>query len=143
MLKFSTLVKATPRNIVENTRTVRWQRLVKAWTSVDEKGRMFRGALIHSKATTVPRLIQLRLYGTKGATLFEHSAWTHCSCEYFLYYLEVALAARGSSSIITSNGEYPGIRNPSLRPHVCKHIYGAVPLIARIKAWPYIPPRKN
>jgi hypothetical protein len=143
MIKFSTLIKNTPKNIVENTKTVKSQRLVKAWSSIDEKGRLYKGAMVHSKATSVIRLIQIRLYGVKGAPIFDHMMWGHCSCEYWLYFLEVALSAHGASSIINSNGEYPAIRNPSLDPHVCKHVYATVPLIARIKAWPYIPPKKR
>jgi hypothetical protein len=143
MIKFSTLVRNTPRNIIDNTKTVRTMRLVQAWSSVDEKGRMFKGVMVHSRASSVVRLVQFRLYASqKGVPIFDHNAWIHCSCEYWLFYLEVALSTKGSSSIINSNGEYPAIRNPHLQPHVCKHVYAAVPLIARIKAWPYIPRKK-
>ena len=49
--------------------------------------------------------------------------WVHCSCPYFTYHLEVVLQLQGSSRIYNSNGEMPKIRNPKLRPYLCKHLY--------------------
>ena len=46
-----------------------------------------------------------------------------CSCAYFLYNLEVALASAGASVIFFSNGAHPVKRNPSMQRHLCKHLY--------------------
>lgn len=53
----------------------------------------------------------------------ETEVWVHCSCPYFTYHLEVVLKLKGSSEIYNSNGAYPRITNPSLRPYLCKHLY--------------------
>ena len=37
-----------------------------------------------------------------------------------------SVTARGSSNVITSNGAYPKIRNPRMKPYLCKHILKAV-----------------
>lgn len=57
--------------------------------------------------------------------------WVHCSCPYFKYHLEVALAVRGASSfdekgISTSNGDKPVEKNPTMTTYVCKHIFAAL-----------------
>ena len=67
----------------------------------------------------------MRIYGraSKAGKIKEnHRCWVHCSCPYFRYYLEVSLAARGSSSVVTSTGAFPKVRNPGMRPHLCKHL---------------------
>ncbi len=45
-----------------------------------------------------------------------------CTCEDFKYRCEYALAYRGYSIILHSNGEPPVIKNPRLSPFLCKHI---------------------
>ncbi len=44
-----------------------------------------------------------------------------CDCDWFKYNCETALAIRGSSAIINSNGALPKNTNPTSRPQVCKH----------------------
>lgn len=44
-----------------------------------------------------------------------------CDCEYFKFNCETALALRGSSAIINSNGALPKITNPNGVPGLCKH----------------------
>lgn len=55
------------------------------------------------------------------------SAWVKCSCPYFLYHCEYALAKFGSSEIDYSNGKPPHIMNPNQTPYLCKHLYRAAP----------------
>ena len=45
-----------------------------------------------------------------------------CSCEFFLYYCEVALFKAGSADIRYSNGKKPRVTNPKLIPLMCKHL---------------------
>lgn len=79
-----------------------------------------------------PYVVRIKLYGDmrKDGVMRpanpSHKAWVHCGCPYFLYYVEVAVTARGSSNVITSNGAYPKIRNPRMKPYLCKHILKAV-----------------
>ena len=46
-----------------------------------------------------------------------------CSCAYFLYNLEVALASAGASVVFYSNGAHPVKRNPTMQRYLCKHLY--------------------
>lgn len=52
--------------------------------------------------------------------------WVSCTCPFFLFYNEYALAMVDSSDIQYSNGEPPVIRNPKMTPYVCKHGYMAI-----------------
>ena len=53
-------------------------------------------------------------------------AFVSCSCEYFLYFCEVALWYHASSEQIFSNGEDPDETNEDKIPIVCKHIYASL-----------------
>lgn len=53
-----------------------------------------------------------------------------CSCEDYLYRLEVSNRAHGSSDVIYSNGKKPKITNPDMHPGLCKHLTGAVKFLA-------------
>lgn len=46
-----------------------------------------------------------------------------CSCEDFMYVHEVANHDKGAADIDYSNGELPVVKNPKLRPGLCKHLY--------------------
>jgi hypothetical protein len=52
-----------------------------------------------------------------------------CGCAWFKYHCEVALAIRGSSYIVSSNGALPKITNPTARPQVCKHALAFLKLV--------------
>lgn len=52
-----------------------------------------------------------------------------CGCAWFKYHCEVALAIRGSSYIVSSNGALPKITNPTARPQVCKHALAFMKMI--------------
>jgi hypothetical protein len=45
-----------------------------------------------------------------------------CSCGNYLFCAEVALSYHNAADIIYSDGSYPIIKNPSLKPQVCKHL---------------------
>lgn len=45
-----------------------------------------------------------------------------CSCPDYRYRVEYSLMTRRASDIIYSNGEFPKIRNPSLKIYFCKHL---------------------
>ena len=46
-----------------------------------------------------------------------------CACGMFTYTLEVALASKGASVVLYSNGERPDQKNPLMRAYLCKHLY--------------------
>lgn len=60
-----------------------------------------------------------------GAHSTDAQVWLTCSCAYFLYYLEVALARYGNTSIINSDGSAPVEKNPRQVPYLCKHLFAA------------------
>ncbi len=58
-------------------------------------------------------------------------AWVKCSCPWFLFNAEYALAKVGSSEIDYSNGRPPVVTNPHTLPCLCKHLYAAIPLVLK------------
>ncbi len=143
MIFLSQLIRLTPANIRRNSRSV----LLfsgSTWLEKDERGphkvyrakaKTTRGAK-HKRSGNTHDLV-IKLYGTRrkdGAMKPQNRSWVHCSCEYFLYYNEVALAARGSSEVMTSNGALPKIRNPRMKPYLCKHLLAASRVMPKSKA---------
>lgn len=138
------MVRKTPNNIRRNSRRV----LLfsgDTWLEKDERGdhKVYRAK---AKTTRGPRKIKrsgniydvvVKIYGKPrrdGVIKPQNRAWVHCSCPYFLYYNEVALAARGSSDVMTSNGALPNIRNPRMKPYLCKHLFAATRIAPKAKA---------
>ena len=135
MLYLSQLLRLTPAKIRRNAQRVRISK-VKASLDVDEKG-PHKYFTADAKALDGVRHVTIRLYGpaaADGAMKLNNPVWVHCSCPYHKYYVEVALAARGSSSVLLSNGRFPKIRNPGMRPYLCKHAVSAAPIAAKAKA---------
>ena len=62
-------------------------------------------------------LVKGKRVSDKGATIK-----VSCDCGFHTFTCEVALFRQGAADIITSNGEYPYIRNPRAIPLVCKHL---------------------
>lgn len=71
------------------------------------------------RCTDGKRKTYLRFFGTPAVTT---PVWAWCDCPYFKYYLEVALTKYGCSSIKSSNGKPPVVRNPQNLPYLCKHL---------------------
>jgi len=144
MLNLHTLMRATPTNIASNASHVNVLKK-NAWVEKDDKGehKVFTAEMLSVGPDKKPRNVTIKLYGTRTASgrmkrKTKHPAWVHCDCEYFLYYCEVAVTARGSSSVITSNGNFPKIRNPRMRPYLCKHL-----LRATREAWKEKPKKRQ
>ena len=128
---------------------------IKARIDYDDKGehKAINATAWPSKTTKTKRgigrtkrahlyFLSMRIYGRVGRTgrIKENNrCWVHCSCPYFRYYLEVSLAARGSSSVVTSTGAFPKIRNPNMRPHLCKHLVAMIPKALSVQAKPTKP----
>ena len=58
----------------------------------------------------------------EGSKVSDKYVSVSCSCEYFLYNCEYALAKQGASQIRYSNGQPPVVRNPQEKPILCKHL---------------------
>lgn len=137
MLTLGQMIRATPKKIWRNAQGIMVKVVASKYGQTPEKVPYFE-AMIKAKstksATTRPlkkteiHNVVIRQYGTDlislaaGGIRTTHRSWVHCSCEHFLFSCEFALAKRGSSSIINSNGEPPVVTNPRMLPMVCKHI---------------------
>lgn len=73
-----------------------------------------------------PRTHIQRIYATdpnyQGPLYLCPSIRVTCSCGNFLFQWEVSNAYRGISDIVYSNGDFPIVTNPNLKPGVCKHL---------------------
>jgi hypothetical protein len=138
-LHLRTLLMITPSNIIDNSMRVRLTG-EKAEVDADANGThklytCFAKDMESARPEDGPWRVIIRLYSKepKGNMGANHPAWVHCDCPYFQYYVEVANAARRSSSVITSNGHYPKIRNPRMKPYLCKHLVKAFRRALRMK----------
>jgi hypothetical protein len=93
----------------------------------DESGK-YREFKFRVKATDGWRKVAVRFYGPLNPAT---RVWCWCSCPYFKYHCEVALAHKGSSSVVQSNGQRPRFTNPKMHPRVCKHVFYAFMLAVR------------
>lgn len=105
----------------------------------DETGR-YREFRYRMRCTDGKRKVAVRFYGSLRGTT---RVWCWCSCPYFKYHCEVALASKGSSSVIQSNGQRPRFTNPRLEPRVCKHVYLLFALAMRRKVKDNTPKRRK
>lgn len=80
------------------------------------------------KCTDGWRKVAARFYGPLSVKTL---TWCWCSCPYFKYHCEVALASKGSSAVVQSNGQRPRFTNPKMLPKVCKHVYLLFTLAAK------------
>jgi hypothetical protein len=149
MLTLRQLIMATPRSVSLRIRGCR-VKVITAFEASDVNGD-YKEVDLNINCSGTTRLVRYKFYsastvsthtipptptgvnpayggGTGPAALttyLERPVWVHCDCPYFTYYLEVALAARKSSTVMDSNGNYPRIRNPKFKPYLCKHAYMA------------------
>lgn len=131
MLTLKNLIDMTPDPMKRRSNTVSFT--IKSSVFDEDDNGIYKKVVIKAVATTITRIITFKLYKVKSGKITINSpTWVHCSCENYLYQWEVSNTARGSSSVINSNGNMPRIRNPRLRPGLCKHAYAAA--IAALKA---------
>jgi hypothetical protein len=136
MLSLRKLMNNTPSDVIERSKQV-----TAAITSVKKVKRRDLETLqmiVSCKAITekyrydviielFPTEIHKDVFETPSA---EHPSWVKCSCPYFKFYVEYALAMAGSSEIDYSNGKPPHIKNPGKPPipYLCKHLDKASPM---------------
>lgn len=107
-------------------------KITKSTLAMDESGLflMFQGKAVdlhsnkdhNSSATHGPYYMLAKLYyNDDQVKMHNPKCFIHCNCADFTYRCEVALAIRGSSVIVNSNGALPHHTNPNSVPHVCKH----------------------
>jgi len=126
-LKLKDLLRATPSDIISRAGTqCRIMRKEYAYGSRDNFKRVYvRNRTYYNEfrawvmCTDGRRNSYLRFYGPPEK---DSEVWVWCSCPYFTFNLEVALARRNSSVVRNSNGALPRVRNPAMIPHLCKHL---------------------
>ena len=134
MLKQQQLLALTPRPVRLRAKNPRFR---KRRDRVETKeGKTYRSLFLNcslqnedSTGTSYDLIIRNYSYPQRPKDFYFTPAsklWVHCSCPYFLYYVEVALTLQGSSSIYDSNGNMPRINNPKVVPYVCKHLFAAL-----------------
>ncbi len=144
MLTLSAILAATPRKVKERARRQcfgksyappRRKEALRSLTKsggylvTDQTGK-YREFKYRVKCTDGWRKVAVRFYGRLNAST---KVWVWCSCPYFKYHCEVALASKGSSAVVQSNGQRPRFTNPKLEPRVCKHAYLVFALAMRKK----------
>lgn len=137
MLTVKTLLAKTPERVRYRASVPRIH-ILKDFTKKNQEYRSIFAhvALGNTESTGDSYNLTIRCHGTQKSSKFnitpDSFLWVHCSCPYFTYHLEVVLKLRGSSKIENSNAEMPKIKNPSLRPYLCKHLYAlTIYMIAR------------
>ena len=58
----------------------------------------------------------------KGKKFSETLVKVGCTCAFFTFFCEYALAKHGAATVMFSNGQPPVVRNPSEKAILCKHI---------------------
>lgn len=129
------MLKYTPAKIKKiKIKTVKSTRLIRAIYDSDEYG-YHQKAMFKVVATTIPRRVNVKIYGdaNKYPKIFQRPMWVHCSCEWFTFFCEYALAKRRSSEIVNSNGQPNKVQNPRQWPYVCKHVVAVFNRLEKVK----------
>ena len=132
MLTLGQIIGATPNEVKKRARGVKSIRLKR---SSFKDGRAYyefqtsSGVIKKKKRKIANYATIVVLYSDKRdqpRPTKNTDAWASCTCEFFKFYCENALARQGSSSIIHTRGYKPkGVRpsvNPRRIPMVCKHL---------------------
>lgn|ERR1035437_699941 len=132
MLRMKTLLLRTPRSRFDRKRrNPVIAKVTKSVLAIDEGGLFL---LMHGKSADVlhvkerhspVHLVLSKLYFDEdelGKKTFNNpKTFIFCDCQDFTFRCEVALAIRGSSAVINSNGALPKFTNPSAIPQLCSH----------------------
>lgn len=124
MVNLKVVVQKTPVKIHRNSLPCR-ARISSATMNADGFGvyHLFKGRVIDPTTTKTPYPQIVKMYTDRRGNIPDNpKIFCWCGCAWFKYNCEVALAIRGSSAIISTNGALPKITNPTSRPQVCKHM---------------------
>jgi hypothetical protein len=149
----STLVRATPKEIrIRAGGCSSTQRSVEVFerAPVRSKGNISvmrvtaTSKCPHPSGSGRPHMQVIQLFHKPGIVRPDLlPVWVWCSCEHFLFYLEVALEHGKCTSIINSDGAFPAFTNPGMRKYLCKHLVSAATdLVVRKKLLPPDPRAK-
>jgi hypothetical protein len=118
------MLHRTPAKIHRNSQNCR-AKITTATMEADSQGAYIfvKSLALDPTTTRTNHRVLAKLYVDKktGKPPKDPKCWIHCSCGYFKFFCETALAIRGNSSIINSNGALPKLTNPTAKPSACKH----------------------
>lgn len=123
MISLATVLHRTPSKVHRSSQHCR-ARITSSVMNADERGAFYlvKGLAIDPTTTRKNYRQIAKIYLDKsGKVPLNPKIFIWCGCAWFKYHCEVALAIRGSSYIVSSNGALPKITNPTARPQVCKH----------------------
>jgi hypothetical protein len=123
MISLATILHRTPARIHRNSQSCR-ARITSSVMNADERGAFYlvKGIAMDANTTRKNYRQVAKVYLDKSNKVpLNPKIFIWCGCSWFKYHCEVALAIRGSSYIVSSNGALPKITNPTARPQVCKH----------------------
>jgi len=121
MLKLSQIIKATPKEVIAKARNCNPIPILTKCKKTVIDGQFVRKSEFKVICDSKNKHhVVIKLYGKRKA--IDCKAWVTCSCPWFTFNCEVALAEHGSSDILFSDGSFPEKTNPTLRPQACKHI---------------------
>lgn len=112
------MLKATDQSFLRISNRYRADAL-KSSKNKDEKGEFLRFVGIIT-GNNGQRRAEIKCYD-KQVTPGSH-CMVSCSCNYFQYKLEVALAARGSAKLENADPKIPVKANPKFLPGLCPHL---------------------
>lgn len=129
MLRLKTLLSRTPANrFARKRRHPVIAKVTKSVLAMDDGG-MFM--LMHGKSADIqhmrehkskgPHLQVAKIYMDEDGKITNPKTFVWCDCQDFTYRCEVALALRGSSAVVNSNGALPKHTNPNAVPMLCSH----------------------
>lgn len=119
------LMKSTPDKVIEASKKIRLLS-IKRNKKTGEYNAIAQSVEPGSKVSKKHKLkIKFKNLNdfNKGKNFFNSDVMVYCDCEYFMYYLEVALSKKGISEVLLSNGKLPIEKNPMMKTYLCKHLY--------------------
>ena len=131
MISLATVLHRTPGKVHRSSQNCR-ARITSSVMNADERGAFYlvKGLAIDPTTTRKNYRQITKIYLDKSNKVpLNPKVFVWCGCAWFKYHCEVALAIRGSSYIVSSNGALPKITNPTARPQVCKHALAFLKLV--------------
>lgn len=131
MISLATVLHRTPGKVHRSSQHCR-ARITSSVMNADERGAFYlvKGLAIDPTTTRKNYRQITKIYLDKSNKVpLNPKVFVWCGCAWFKYHCEVALAIRGSSYIVSSNGALPKITNPTARPQVCKHALAFLKLV--------------
>ena len=132
--RLSTLVRNTPRKIVDVARKVK----VAHFTERDVKrvtvdGRDVWEVAFQTSGTGESHRCVVRFI---GPTIKQDAlVWVSCDCEDFRYRLEYALTEKKSSDLLHAQAEPPRKTNPRMQTRLCKHLLKITGIIPQAQSF--------